>query len=74
MSEAIKYLNNVSMAETGDDLETIETVTISEATHAVNLAKVELLEEIVLKSNSLDNDYDAYDIINQLLSKYKKLV
>ena len=71
MSEAIKYLNNVSIADTGDDLETIETVTISEAIHAVNLAKVELLEEIASKSTPEENDYD---IINKLLSKYKKLV
>lgn len=70
MNEVIKYLNRVSYADAADDLEIIETVTVSEALHAANLAKLELLEEIV----SASQNEEIYDIINRLTLKYKKLV
>jgi hypothetical protein len=70
MNEVIKYLNRVSYADAADDLEIIETVTVSEALHAANLAKLELLEEIV----SASKNEEVYDIINRLTLKYKKLV
>jgi hypothetical protein len=70
MNEVIKYLNRVSYADAADDLEIIETVTVSEALHAANLAKLELLEEIV----SASQNEEVYDIINRLTLKYKKLV
>jgi hypothetical protein len=70
MNEVQKYLNNVSYADTGDDLETIETVTVSEALYAANLAKLDLLDEIV----NATKDEEIYDTINRLTLKYKKLI
>jgi hypothetical protein len=70
MDEVTKYLNRVSYADASDDLEIIDTVTVSEALYAANLAKLEVLNEIV---NASKNE-EIYDVINKLTLKYKKLV
>jgi hypothetical protein len=70
MDEVTKYLNRVSYADASDDLEIIDTVTVSEALYAANLAKLVVLDEIV---NASKNE-EIYDVINKLTLKYKKLV